>query len=152
MALLYLHVVSFIFTTTETFKCSCIHPPLHFRATAHKFFCFFCHNHKGVWAALRSPWTLSISGGVFVDDAERYWIISRWARWQWAAHQRLKAFAEAAGEQVVYDRVNGGAEVEEHARDYVHVLEYVMHVVRPTRDEAPQQSVDVERSPADGKD
>lgn len=90
---------------------------------------------------------LEISGWVFGDHIERY---GR-ARRQASAHQRLKPFSETTGEQVVDDGVNSRAEVEEHSRDYVHIFEYVMHVVRPTSDEAPQQSVDVKRSPADGK-
>ncbi len=102
-------------------------------------------------AFLLLAWALEISGGVFGDDVERRWVITRRARWQVTAHQRLKSLPETTGEKVVDDGVNGGAEVKEHAWDYVHIFEYVMHVVRPTCDEAPQESVDVEWSPADGK-
>lgn len=67
------------------------------------------------------------------------------------AHKFSEAFSEAGGEQVVDDRVDRGAQVEKDPRDDMHVLEYFVHEVRPLRDEAPQQSVCVERSPADGK-
>lgn len=106
---------------------------------------------SGPSAFLLLSCTLEISGGVFGDDVERRWVITKRSRWLVAAHQRFEALSETTGEKVVDDRVDGGAEVKEHAWDYVHVFEYVMHVVRPTRDEAPQESVDVEWSPADGK-
>lgn len=96
-------------------------------------------------------WTLEISGGVFGDDVERRWVITRRSRWLAAAHQRFEALPETTGEKVVDDRVDGRAEVKEHAWDYVHVFEYVIHVVRPTCDVAPKESVNVEWSPADGK-
>lgn len=94
---------------------------------------------------------LEISGGVFGNYTERCGVITRTVCRQATAYQHLKPFSETAGEQVVDDGVNGGAEVEEHTRDYVHIFENVMHVIRPTRDEAPQESVNVEWSPADGK-
>lgn len=106
---------------------------------------------SGPLAFLLLAWTLEISGGVFGDDVERRWVITRRAWWQATPHQRLKALPKTTGEKVVDDGVNGRAEVKEHSWDYVHIFEYVMHVVRPTRDEAPQESVDVEWSPADGE-
>lgn len=101
-------------------------------------------------AFLLLAWMLEVSGGS-LGMMLRRWVVTRRARWQATAHQRLKSLPETTGEKVIDDGVNGRAEVEEHTWNYVHIFKYIMHVVRPTRDEAPQESVDVEWSPADGE-
>lgn len=65
------------------------------------------------------------------------------------AHHLLEHFPEAGRHQIVKDGVNGRADVEEHPRDDVHVLEDFMVAVGPVADEAPHQAVRVKRGPAD---
>lgn len=66
-------------------------------------------------------------------------------------HQLKKSFPKAAGKKVVDYRIDGRAEVKQHAGKDMHVLEDVVQVVGPISDETPQESVNMEWSPADSK-
>lgn len=65
-----------------------------------------------------------------------------------------EAFPEACGEQVIDNGVDCRAEVEEDAGKEVHTLVHSLVEIcpdRPLHDAAPQEPVNVERCPADGK-
>lgn len=64
-------------------------------------------------------------------------------------HDLLEHFSEARGHQVVEDWVDCRAEVEKDSGDDVHVLKDFKLAVGPVADEAPHQTVGVERRPAD---
>lgn len=68
-----------------------------------------------------------------------------------STHQLEKLLSKVAGEKVVDDRIDGGAEVKQHSGEDMHVLKDVVHVVGPISNETPQESVDMEWSPADSK-
>lgn len=65
-----------------------------------------------------------------------------------------EAFPKACGEHVVDNGVDCRAEVEEDAGKEVHTLVHSLVEIcpdRPLHDAAPQEPVNVERCPADGK-
>lgn len=108
---------------------------------------------RGLWPFYVGAAALRVGSDSLVAFKERnplavgWWGFNFWA----PTHQLEKSLSKAAGEKVVDDRIDGRAEVKQHSGEDMHVLKDVVHVVGPISDETPQESVNMEWSPADSK-